>query len=370
MRSLVVKHFENGDSYAVIAKKTLLPRSTVQYIIKRYKNTKCIVNMRGRGRRRKTTAAVDRIIQRKIKADWRKSASSVKVELEKEYGVIIHANTVRNRIHEIGLYGRVARKKPLLNKDNRTKRIRYAKTMLEKSFSYWKDVLWSDESKFNLFGSDGKIMVWRSTNEEFDPRCTAPTVKYQAGSVMVWGCFSRVGVGNLHFIDGIMDRFMYREILEKNLTESARKLGLGPNFVFQHDNDPTLVEILLSSVRDPPRNCSGTRQDSPDYPEETPKSLVKSEAMLNAGSWQDSQTFFSKRELRILRQILVDFERLARRYSSKETYQDLIRILSTNLFLDGWTWDRSRDLPIVNRLARTYELYLLEETRFNLDCLW
>lgn len=246
IRFLVLKHFENGESYATIAKKTLLPRSTVQYIIKRYKETKCILNKKGRGRKRKTSAAVDRIIQRKIKADRRKSASSVKEELEKELGITIHANTVRNRLHEVGLYGRVARKKPMVNKTNRTKRIQYAKKMLEHPFRYWQNVLWSDESKFNLFGSDGKVMVWRSTNEEFDPLCTVPTVKHQGGSVMLWGCFSRAGVGNLHFIEGIMDRFMYREILEENLQDSAKRLGLGARFVFQHDNDPKHRAVFVS----------------------------------------------------------------------------------------------------------------------------
>ena len=30
----------------------------------------------------------------------------------------------------------------------------------------------------------------------------------------------------------------YRKILKKNLFQSARKLWLGSNFIFQHDNDP------------------------------------------------------------------------------------------------------------------------------------
>jgi Transposase len=173
--------------------------------------------MRGRGRNRKATANLDRMIQRKVKANRRKTASAVKYEIEEEMGVIIHANTVRNRLHEIGFYGRVARKKPYVNKCNRAKRIHYSKTMLGKPFDYWGLVLWPDESKFNLFGSDGKVMVWRSPKEECEPRCTVPTVKHGGGSVMVWGCFSRCGVGNLHFVEGNMDRFGYREILEKNL---------------------------------------------------------------------------------------------------------------------------------------------------------
>ena len=99
----------------------LIPGPTVQSIIKIYKRTKCILNLSGRGRKRKTTASVDRIIQRKIKLDRQKSAPTVKAEIEKELVVIVHANTIRNRLHEIGLYGRVARKKPCVNKVNRGK---------------------------------------------------------------------------------------------------------------------------------------------------------------------------------------------------------------------------------------------------------
>ncbi|GFY02488.1 transposable element Tcb1 transposase [Trichonephila clavipes] len=45
------------------------------------------------------------------------------------------------------------------------------------------------------------------------------------------------GVGNLVFIDGIMDQ-PYIDILNNNLKESAKKLGLDGNFILQQDNDP------------------------------------------------------------------------------------------------------------------------------------
>lgn len=46
------------------------------------------------------------------------------------------------------------------------------------------------------------------------------------------------GVGNLKIIEGIMDQYVYIDILKQNLRPSAIKLGLGSNFVFQQDNDP------------------------------------------------------------------------------------------------------------------------------------
>ena len=237
-RELIIKHYLNGDSEREIASKMFCSRNSVHSMIMKYKKTKCIANLAGRGRKRKTTVREDKVIQRKIKADRRKSASSVKHEIMQEIGITISSQTVRRRAHEAGLYGRIARKKPYVNKTNRLKRLSYVKTYRDKEMSFWKHVLWSDESKYSLFGSDGKVIVWRTPKEEFDPKCTVPTVKHGGGSVNVWGCFAWNGVGNLVFIEGNMTGEMYKDILAQNLFQSSKKLRLGSSMVFQHDNDP------------------------------------------------------------------------------------------------------------------------------------
>ncbi|CAF3806888.1 unnamed protein product [Rotaria socialis] len=164
LRTLVIKHYQNDKSPREIAAKTLLPRSSVQYIVDKYKSTKCIGNLFGRDRKRKTAARADRLIQQ----------------------IALRIDTIRKQSHEIRPFGRVARKKPYVNKITREKRLKFAKEMLQKPVDFWKNVVWSDESKFNLFGSDGKVMVWRTRREEFDRKCTVPTVKHGGGSVIVW----------------------------------------------------------------------------------------------------------------------------------------------------------------------------------------
>ena len=151
----------------------------------------------------------------------------MKIDIESELGITISEQTVRRRLHEIGLKGCVTRKKPYVNKVNRGKRLEYAKTYGEKPLGYWNYVLWSDESKFNLFGSDGKVMVWRTPKKELDPKCTVSTVKYGGRNVKCWDCFSLCGVGNLVFIDGNMTGEVYCDILQKKLFESIKKLNLG-----------------------------------------------------------------------------------------------------------------------------------------------
>ncbi len=67
-------------------------------------------------------------------------------------------------------------------------------------------VLWSDETKFKVFGINSTHRVWRRRNAAYDPKNTIPTVKHGDVNIVLWGCFSAKGTGQLHRIKGTMDR--------------------------------------------------------------------------------------------------------------------------------------------------------------------
>ena len=226
-----------------------LPRTSVQKIINKHEAIKCLGNLADRGRKRETTIRVDRLIEHKLICNRRKSARIVKTELEQELGVYISERAIKRRANEFGLFGRVARRRSYVNKANRLRRLKFAKMMSAKPLNFWNIVLWSDKSKFNLFGSDGKVMVWRSKKEEFDPKCTAPTAKYGGGgSTTICGCFCRSGVGNLVFLDRNMDMHYYVDIFHKKLIQSEKHLCLGRHFIFQQDNDPKHTSDLAKTI--------------------------------------------------------------------------------------------------------------------------
>ena len=54
---------------------------------------------------------------------------------------------------------------------------------------------------------------------------------------MIWGCISARGVDNIHFMDGIMDKYVYSDILMKNVKQSTIKMGMPNAYMFQQDND-------------------------------------------------------------------------------------------------------------------------------------
>jgi hypothetical protein len=90
----------------------------------------------------------------------------------------------------------------------------------------WQYVIFSDEFKYCLFGSDGKIYCQKKIGRAYDDRVVKKTVKHGGGSIMVWGCISWKGPGRLYCVDERMDGPKYCQILEDAFLESLQDLGL------------------------------------------------------------------------------------------------------------------------------------------------
>uniref|UniRef100_A0A8R1E6I0 Uncharacterized protein n=1 Tax=Caenorhabditis japonica TaxID=281687 RepID=A0A8R1E6I0_CAEJA len=95
-----------------------------------------------------------------------------------------------------------------------------------------------------MIGTEGITHVRRPTDKRYDPKYQVPTVKHGGGNVMIWGCFHANGVGSLIQITGIMDRYMYKDILEKEMLPSGR-FQMGRGSVFQQDNDPKHSSLFV-----------------------------------------------------------------------------------------------------------------------------
>ena len=93
-----------------------------------------------------------------------------------EIGEPSRRTTISAALHQSGLYGRVTRRKPLLSKRHMIvcqKAPKESQTMRNK-------ILWSDETKTELFGLSAKRHIWRKPG-------IIPTVKHGGGSIMLWG---------------------------------------------------------------------------------------------------------------------------------------------------------------------------------------
>ncbi|GBN91857.1 Transposable element Tcb1 transposase [Araneus ventricosus] len=102
---------------------------------------------------------------------------------------------------------------------------------------FWKNIIFVDESKYNIFGSDGKQKVWHILNTALHITNLRSTVKYGDDNQLIWGCMARSGVGNLDFIDGTMNKCVYFDNLKRNLKQSASNLDISRHFKLYQDNE-------------------------------------------------------------------------------------------------------------------------------------
>ena len=102
-----------------------------------------------------------------------------------------------------------------INNIQKHSRLLWARVHLRWTDAKWKSVLWSGESKFQIvFGNLGHRVLW-TKKEKDHPDCYQCKVQKPA-SVMVWGCVSGHGMGNLHICEGTINAERYTQVLEQH----------------------------------------------------------------------------------------------------------------------------------------------------------
>lgn len=242
LKQEIVDLFKSGRKQSEICLQLKLSKQTVSKVIKNFKVRGCIINLKRGDRPRKTTKKTDSLIKRTSQKNPNFSGRQVFNEIG---NLQISSRTVLRRLREANLPARRMAKKPLLSQKNRRARIEFAKKHLNWTEEDWGKVLFSDETKINLFQSDGSRFVHRPSGKRLDPKYVSKTIKHGGGSVMLWSCFSSYGMGPIYQIEGIMDRFKYREILE-NIMLPYAEWEMPLRFVFQQDNDPKHKSKIVS----------------------------------------------------------------------------------------------------------------------------
>ena len=87
---------------------------------------------------------------------------------------------------------------PRITEKIKENRLIFAQNHQNWSSDDWKQVLWSDESPFELFHSPNRQndRVWANGSKNIEP---IHQVKFQ-GKVMVWGMMSHRAVSDLHIV--------------------------------------------------------------------------------------------------------------------------------------------------------------------------
>ncbi len=101
----------------------------------------------------------------------------------------ISEHTTRRTLKQMGYSSRRPHRVPLLSAKNRKRRLQFTQTHQNWTIEDWKNVAWSDESRFRLRHSDGRVRIWHKEHESMDPSCLVSMVQTGGGGVMCGGYF-------------------------------------------------------------------------------------------------------------------------------------------------------------------------------------
>ena len=227
--------FQAGMTQTEIANHFNCSRMTIYRLLVRVRATGTTSDRRRSGRPRETTLRQDRHItlihlrNRFVTAvDTARRTPGIRNNR-------ISDQTVRNRLRQSGLRSRRPLKGMELKRRHRIARLQWARARLRWRRNTWQNILFSDESKFNLKFSDGRVRIYRRRRERFADGCVKETDRFGGGGVMVWGGISHVGKTNLKIVVGNLNGIRYRdEILAPIVLPFIRTHHF--NHVFQQDN--------------------------------------------------------------------------------------------------------------------------------------
>ena len=230
-----------------IADKLGVNRNTVAAVIRRAKASGSPLSGSRSGRPRITDDLTDLHIAVTARIDRFTSPKQIRRKLNLDCS----PDTVERRLHEAGLFGRVAQHKRAYSDSERNKRLAFANKHKDWTVEQWSRILFSDEKCFYGKGFCGRTWVMREKGTAFDPEnCvnkTAHPIK-----VNVWACFSAAGPGFLYIFYEKMDSRFYLKILMDNLCDvakrdfPAKKPAIG-EWHFLQDNAPMHKAKIVST---------------------------------------------------------------------------------------------------------------------------
>lgn len=147
----------------------------------------------------------------------------------------VSKSTIKNVLKSFGLGTYTATKKPMLTIKDRLKRLNWCRKRKYWTVKDWSNIIFSDESNFEVFNRKGRVLVKRFKNQRYVPRYVVPRLQGGGGSVGIWGCisFKGTGVGNIY--TGRINQVSYIECLENCLLPSIDLLAENQYYTFQQD---------------------------------------------------------------------------------------------------------------------------------------
>ena len=230
IRNNIITLYQNNKSQRNIAVQLGISKTGVQHTIKRYQLHKSIEDLPRSGRPTIINEREARCLTRISKLHPKFTSRQLRSEIPSFHNTSL--TTVKLILRKYGLFGRIAARKPKLNKKQIKNRLVWCRSYIKCDSEFWNNVIFTDESKIEMFPTRREY-VRRPQNTRNHSKYVTQTVKFGAKSIMLWGMIKGNGERYLLKSSGTIDSVEYQKILRQGLLPNIRETE-----ILQQDNAP------------------------------------------------------------------------------------------------------------------------------------
>ncbi|KAK3555889.1 hypothetical protein QTP86_029801, partial [Hemibagrus guttatus] len=156
-RNKIVDLHQAGKTESAIGKQLGVKKSTVGAIIRKWKTYKTTDNLPRSGAPRKISPRGVKMITRTVSKNPRTTRGDLVNDLQRA-GTKVTKATISNTLRRQGLKSCSARRVPLLKPVHVRAHLKFAREHLDDPEGDWENVIWSDETKIELFGKNSTFV--------------------------------------------------------------------------------------------------------------------------------------------------------------------------------------------------------------------
>ncbi|GFU19496.1 transposable element Tcb2 transposase [Trichonephila clavipes] len=223
----VIENWTSRLDYIRASRGSPMPEIIFKMIWNRFLEPGSAGRRPGQGRRRATTPNEDRYFVLTARRHRNMNATLLQQHLRSSTGTTVSTQTVRNRLHGVGLYARRPMECVRLRSRHRRDRSEWATEHVNWRRNGWSNVLFFNESCFSVHPDNRRIFIWRDHGSRNNPAFMHESVTFGYGGVLVYGSISIVGRTHLYIIRDIsLTARRYRdEILRPIVVPYAAAIG-------------------------------------------------------------------------------------------------------------------------------------------------
>ncbi|PRD35185.1 UNVERIFIED_CONTAM: Transposable element Tcb2 transposase [Trichonephila clavipes] len=142
------------------------------------------------GTPRQTSRQEDRHIVQNARVQPTALSAAIQVQVAPSLGASVPSRTIQKRMSEEHLGSRCLLRVPLLTPTHRSLRLEWYRARGNWIEAEWNQVVFSDESRFNLSSDGNHVHVWRPRGERHNPAFDLQQHNTPTAGVRVWGAIA------------------------------------------------------------------------------------------------------------------------------------------------------------------------------------